>query len=72
MRQPNGKYLLLKDPMSPVVRLYSVPENAFDGDKDDNAKTAESDDEQHFSIISKLYILTVFFNCYFLGTLGSS
>lgn len=44
MKQPVGKYLLLKDPMSPVVRLFSVPENAFDGDKDD-ARAVDSDDE---------------------------
>jgi len=25
MKQPQGKYVLLKDPNKPVVRLYSVP-----------------------------------------------
>jgi translation initiation factor 3 subunit D len=28
--QPAGKYLLLKDPSAPVVRIYSLPEGTFD------------------------------------------
>eukprot|EP01135_Chromosphaera_perkinsii_P006193 Nk52_evm10s442 gene=Nk52_evmTU10s442 len=31
MKRPEGKYLILKDPNKAVIRLYKVPENAFDG-----------------------------------------
>jgi translation initiation factor 3 subunit D len=30
MRQEDGRYVLLKDPNKPTLRLYAVPENAFD------------------------------------------
>lgn len=29
MKHPEGKYVLIKDPNKPVIRLYSVPANAF-------------------------------------------
>lgn len=29
MKHPEGKYVLVKDPNKPVIRLYSVPANAF-------------------------------------------
>lgn len=29
MKQPNGKYVLIKDPNRPVIRLYAVPMTAF-------------------------------------------
>jgi len=30
MQQPNGKYILVKDPERPMIRLYSVPEGALE------------------------------------------
>ncbi|KAL7282616.1 hypothetical protein ACG7TL_004088 [Trametes sanguinea] len=39
MKQPEGKYVLVKDPNKPVLRLYAVPANAF---------TAEEEDEEAF------------------------
>ncbi|THH30325.1 hypothetical protein EUX98_g3865 [Antrodiella citrinella] len=35
MKQPEGKYVLVKDPNKPVLRLYSVPLTAFTGEDDD-------------------------------------
>ncbi|KAG8936152.1 hypothetical protein FRC02_004180 [Tulasnella sp. 418] len=35
MKVPDGKYLLIKDPNKPVVRLYSVPANAFTAEEED-------------------------------------
>jgi len=35
MKQPEGKYVLLKDPNKPVIRLYSVPSNAFTEEDED-------------------------------------
>lgn len=46
MRQPQGKYLLMKDPQSPVVRLYSLPEGTFESDQDSNEEHGgDSDDD---------------------------
>ena len=42
-KQKEGKYLIVKDPNKPVIRLYDVPDNTFeseessDGDDDDDA-----------------------------------
>ncbi|EPS98751.1 translation initiation factor eIF-3 subunit D [Fomitopsis schrenkii] len=36
MKQPDGKYVLIKDPNKPVLRLYAVPLNAFTGEDDDD------------------------------------
>ncbi|EFP84235.2 hypothetical protein PGT21_035154 [Puccinia graminis f. sp. tritici] len=42
----DGKYLLMKDPNKPVVRLYKVPENAFDLQEDEeDGEEADEDDE---------------------------
>jgi len=32
MKMPEGKYVLVKDPNRPVIRLYAVPMNAFTGE----------------------------------------
>lgn len=40
---PEGKYVLLKDPNKPVLRLYEVPPNTFEEDVD--AGRAEEADE---------------------------
>lgn len=42
MKQPEGKYLILKDPNKPMLRLYKLPEGTFD-DSDDESE--ESDGE---------------------------
>ncbi|CAF1008702.1 unnamed protein product [Adineta ricciae] len=39
MSKPDGKYLIMKDPMKPMLRIYSVPENSFDSEDE------TSDDE---------------------------
>ena len=31
LRLPEGKYILQKEPLKPSVRLFAVPEDAFDG-----------------------------------------
>lgn len=32
MKQKDGKYLLLKDPNKPIIRLYDIPDNTFESD----------------------------------------
>lgn len=43
MKQKDGKYLIMKDPNKPVIRLYDIPDNTFDSDDAD-----ESSDETAF------------------------
>jgi translation initiation factor 3 subunit D len=47
LSQPNGKYLLMKDPTSPVVRIYALPEGTFDSSEDEETDQDEdgSDEE---------------------------
>ncbi|KAI0268148.1 translation initiation factor eIF-3 subunit D [Gloeopeniophorella convolvens] len=47
MKMPEGKYVLIKDPNKPVIRLYAVPFSAFTGEDEDEeeAPAAASDEE---------------------------
>lgn len=41
-----GKYLILKDPNKPVIRIYDIPDNTFStDDEDDDDEDDEEDDE---------------------------
>lgn len=40
MKQKDGKYLIMKDPNKPMIRLYDIPDNTFESDGD-----SDSDDE---------------------------
>lgn len=44
MKQPEGKYLLVKDPNKPVIRLYAVPAGTFAGE--DEGDYGEGDDDE--------------------------
>lgn len=53
MKLDEGKYVILKDPMKPVIRIYSVPQDTFedddeedDDDEDDDEDDEEDDDEE--------------------------
>ncbi|CAG8681084.1 521_t:CDS:10 [Acaulospora morrowiae] len=52
MKLPEGKYVLIKDPNKPVVRLYSVPLNTFETE-DDVLDDGEDIDEEEEEIIEK-------------------
>uniref|UniRef100_A0A6P4FH77 Eukaryotic translation initiation factor 3 subunit D n=1 Tax=Drosophila rhopaloa TaxID=1041015 RepID=A0A6P4FH77_DRORH len=41
MKQPDGKFLLMKDPNKPMVRLYDIPENAFDSEVEEEDDSSE-------------------------------
>jgi len=41
MKQPKGKYLLMKDPNKPMIRLYKLPADAFSSESED-----DGDDEE--------------------------
>ncbi|XP_008554541.1 eukaryotic translation initiation factor 3 subunit D [Microplitis demolitor] len=38
LKQKDGKYLIMKDPNKPMIRLYDIPDNTFesDGEEDDD------------------------------------
>ncbi|KAL1453449.1 hypothetical protein WDU94_007587 [Cyamophila willieti] len=36
LKQKDGKYLIMKDPNKPLIRLYDIPDNTFDSDNEDN------------------------------------
>jgi len=42
MKQKDGKYLIMKDPNKPVIRLYDIPDNTFeeDGSEDSSEESA--------------------------------
>ncbi|KDQ08268.1 hypothetical protein BOTBODRAFT_38100 [Botryobasidium botryosum FD-172 SS1] len=44
LKMPEGKYLLVKDPNRPVIRLYAVPMSAFTGEEEDD-DVDEGDEE---------------------------
>jgi len=35
MKQKEGKYLIMKDPNKPMIRLYDIPDNTFDSENED-------------------------------------
>merc|ERR1719334_170597 len=35
MKLPDGKFLIMKDPNKPMIRLYDIPDNTFDSDDDE-------------------------------------
>ncbi|KAJ6615612.1 eukaryotic translation initiation factor 3 subunit D [Mycena sp. CBHHK59/15] len=44
MKMPEGKYVLVKDPNKPVIRLYAVPLAAFTGEDEDGDGFEEEQD----------------------------
>ncbi|KAG6849313.1 hypothetical protein H0H93_009503 [Arthromyces matolae] len=45
MKMPEGKYVLVKDPNRPVIRLYSVPPGTFTADDEDGEGQEETFEE---------------------------
>jgi len=45
MKQPPGKYLIMKDPNKAVIRLYSLPEGTFESGAEDESETSDEDDD---------------------------
>ncbi|CAL1675908.1 unnamed protein product [Lasius platythorax] len=41
MKQKDGKYLIMKDPNKPMIRLYDIPDNTFESEGEED----EDDDE---------------------------
>jgi len=47
MKQPEGKYVLVKDPNRSVIRLYSVPMTAFTGEEEEELAEEEAPEEEN-------------------------
>jgi translation initiation factor 3 subunit D len=46
MREDDGKYVLVKDPNKPTIRLYQVPADTFEEDEEaDNMGGIDEQDE---------------------------
>uniref|UniRef100_A0A224ZAK3 Eukaryotic translation initiation factor 3 subunit D n=1 Tax=Rhipicephalus zambeziensis TaxID=60191 RepID=A0A224ZAK3_9ACAR len=45
MRLPEGKYLILKDPNKPVIRLYDIPDNTFETENEAEDEEDEEEEE---------------------------
>lgn len=43
--RPNGKYLVLKDPNKPMIRLYQIPNNSFESDEEEGGEVREEEDD---------------------------
>ncbi|KAF2836202.1 eukaryotic translation initiation factor 3 subunit D [Patellaria atrata CBS 101060] len=46
LKMPEGKYVLVKDPNKPVLRLYQVPDNTFEEDTEETGTVQEEDGEE--------------------------
>lgn len=44
MKMPEGKYVLVKDPNKPVIRLYSVPADTFVGQDEEEEEEVEEEE----------------------------
>ena len=45
LKMNEGKYVLVKDPNKPLLRLYEVPAGTFDEGDDEGEGAGEGDDE---------------------------
>ena len=45
LKMEEGKYVLVKDPNKPVLRLYSVPENTFEEEAEEAPLPEEPEEE---------------------------
>lgn len=65
MKMDEGKYLIMKDPNKPVIRIYDIPNNTFESDEDDDdeeedetetsteEETSESEEEEEEEVEKK-------------------
>jgi len=45
MKLKEGKYLIMKDPNKPVIRIYDIPDDTFESDDDDDDDDEDDDEE---------------------------
>jgi len=47
MKQPDGKYLILRDPNKPLIHLFDIPDNTFDTEEEDSSDEDKDDDDNN-------------------------
>merc|ERR1719423_259047 len=45
MKLKEGKYLIMKDPNKPMIRIYDIPDDTFESDDDDDDDEEEEEDD---------------------------
>lgn len=45
LKLKEGKYLIMKDPNKPMVRIYDIPDHTFETDEEDDSSEEDSTDE---------------------------
>ncbi|CAB3411586.1 unnamed protein product [Caenorhabditis bovis] len=45
MKQKPGKYLLMKDPQAPIIRLYALPDGTFESEHDESEEESSDEDQ---------------------------
>ncbi|XP_064617804.1 eukaryotic translation initiation factor 3 subunit D-like [Liolophura sinensis] len=45
MKLKEGKYLIMKDPNKPMIRIYDIPDDTFETDEDDDSDSSEEEEE---------------------------
>ena len=53
MAQQDGKYLIVKDPNKPILRLYDIPDNTFESEDE------EEESEEGEDIVSWCYVVFI-------------
>jgi translation initiation factor 3 subunit D len=46
MRQKEGKYLIMKDPNKPMIRLYDIPNSTFESSESEDESSEDEDDDE--------------------------
>merc|ERR1712055_704937 len=44
-KQKDGKFLIMKDPNKPLIRIYDIPDNTFESDEDSSDDEEEEEDD---------------------------
>ncbi|EDS41530.1 eukaryotic translation initiation factor 3 subunit 7 [Culex quinquefasciatus] len=53
MKQKDGKYLIMKDPNKPMIRLYDIPDHTFESDGEEEEGDDETSAFQPYSYTAK-------------------
>merc|ERR1719193_932695 len=46
MKLKEGKYLIMKDPNKPVIRIYDIPDDTFESDDDEEEEEEEEEEDE--------------------------
>ena len=58
-KQKDGKYLIVKDPNKPVIRLYDIPDNTFESEESGDEEDDELDGEHPCFVLPPVELSTL-------------